>query len=984
MVKGAKPTSSAAPAKTAAPATAGKGGKPRQQDEKAIDETFEPLKLDIKGAQTAVVCLQSTEDSVLIRACDALFKYAEKSDANKLMLHEMGATDTLFTLTHHENQIVQRNATMVFGLLSAHPDIRRHLRKIDCIPHMISLLTPENEPLTNEFAVYWLRYMCSDYSTKSQVLSLNVLQPLIRLISEADPDIKFNSLSTIDHILDDFHARSLVRELNGIEPILNNLKSEFPQITETVCNCLQKLATDPFNRAVIRDIGGLDKMIDFIGIDETKDVHVHCLNALANLLEDTECLDLIQSNGGLKRLMQFVQDSVVPAVQAAAAKAIGRAARKPQNRKIFAEQDAERAMVFLLLSENDDVRIAACQALAVMAESMLSRETIRNNDGILTLVQMMQKENPRLREFSTLAMSNLTQSNPNNIRELQDQAGLDVLIGLLNDEKDTTKAYACVTLANCSTDQVVRNNILEKGLIKNLLAPLQASYELAQAKAAMILSAFGIDQKAREDILKNQAIIPHLVSLLKSNHDEVRRNTCFAITVLCVEQTIAIEILRNGALEIIRDLNTSESRKSKFTEMALQKILDSHLSAKYSYLGQLENNNITTDGFYDMGPVREGGKFLTIEELGTEEVNDRRPILLVYAPEKKTKIVIATPTETESVTSWSATTGGSYGDDIYRVPSSSDDILSTSATPVKGSESKEKLSTGVSGRNAKTPKSSSKEKEGKIRSKKDKTSDKRDSSEDKKHSERESSEANADLKAGYKQTIDQDFQMYLDEIRPQISKVPLSEQISTLARFVSEKMGGTISSDDVSTFGYEVAMNQLKAELHSNVVPIGRVRKGIHAQRAFLFKSLADRIGIPCTLTRGNYNRAWNEVVVGESSGYDEKFSLSIEDFRLHKLQKDSNQISIDYQNSIDKSTKYNPFEDQSIEHIRESLRKLEQTYLKTNNKQILIEKQIRNEKSVVFGVRYPAKTWIVDLLHEPGRLILANSSDARSYTILN
>lgn len=37
---------------------------------------------------------------------------------------------------------------------------------------------------------------------------------------------------------------------------------------------------------------------------------------------------MIQSNGGLKRLMQFVQDSTVPAVQAAAAKAIGRAARK--------------------------------------------------------------------------------------------------------------------------------------------------------------------------------------------------------------------------------------------------------------------------------------------------------------------------------------------------------------------------------------------------------------------------------------------------------------------------------------------------------------------------------------------------------------------------------------------------------------------------------------------------------------------------------
>ena len=59
-----------------------------------------------------------------------------------------------------------------------------------------------------------------------------------------------------------------------------------------------------------------------------------------------------------------------------------------QNRKIFAEQDAERAMIFILLSENDEVRVAACQALAVMAESMLSRETIRNN-GLSSRVELL-------------------------------------------------------------------------------------------------------------------------------------------------------------------------------------------------------------------------------------------------------------------------------------------------------------------------------------------------------------------------------------------------------------------------------------------------------------------------------------------------------------------------------------------------------------------------------------------------------------------
>lgn len=36
-----------------------------------------------------------------------------------------------------------------------------------------------------------------------------------------------------------------------------------------------------------------------------------------------------------------------------------------------------------------------------------------------------------------------------------------------------------------------------------------------------------------------------------------------------------------------------------------------------------------------MGPVKEGNKFLTIEELASQDVNDRRAILMVYAPETK-------------------------------------------------------------------------------------------------------------------------------------------------------------------------------------------------------------------------------------------------------------------------------------------------------------------------------------------------------------
>ena len=52
-------------------------------------------------------------------------------------------------------------------------------------------------------------------------------------------------------------------------------------------------------------------------------------------------------------------------------------------------------MVFLLLSENDEVRIASCQALAVMAESMLSRETIRNNGTFVPFPPLLEPFSPR-------------------------------------------------------------------------------------------------------------------------------------------------------------------------------------------------------------------------------------------------------------------------------------------------------------------------------------------------------------------------------------------------------------------------------------------------------------------------------------------------------------------------------------------------------------------------------------------------------------
>ena len=49
-------------------------------------------------------------------------------------------------------------------------------------------------------------------------------------------------------------------------------------------------------------------------------------------------------------------------------------------------------------------------------------------------------------------------------------------------------------------------------------------------------------------------------------------------------------------------------------------------------------------------------------------------------------------------------------------------------------------------------------------------------------------------------------------------------------------MGGPIDRGQLASFSWELALSQLKFELKSNIVPIGKIKYGIHYHRALLFK----------------------------------------------------------------------------------------------------------------------------------------------------
>ena len=126
------------------------------------------------------------------------------------------------------------------------------------------------------------------------------------------------------------------------------------------------------------------------------------------------------------------------------------------------------------------------------------------------------------------------------------------------------------------------------------------------------------------------------------------------------------------------------------------------------------------------------------------------------------------------------------------------------------------------------------------------------------------------------------FKSYIDDVRNSI--LPLADegsQIRLLAEFVFEKMGGAIPrgsfKSEMLVAGSDVLV---KKELQCNVVPIGRVTMGTSRHRALLFKALADRLAIPCSVVRGKYGRTYNEVFLSNIGKV--LIGLSLYDVMLH------------------------------------------------------------------------------------------------------
>nr|XP_016849786.1 PREDICTED: armadillo repeat-containing protein 3 isoform X4 [Anolis carolinensis] len=752
------------------------GKKLKKEVEPPPKDVFDPLCVESKKAATVVLMLNSPEEEVLSKACEALYKFAAKGEENKMTLLKLGAVEPLFKLVTHEDPIVRRNATMVMGIMASHNDVKKLLRQLDVTSAFIARLAPEEDVVIHEFASLCLAHMAVEYNSKVQIFEQGGLEPLIRLLGSPDPDVKKNCVECI---------YSMVQEFN--------------------------------------------------------DLHVEALGVVANCLEDVETVQLFQETGSLRKLLMFTEVSTLPDFQRNAARAIAKAANYSEIRKIFNEQEVEKCLVTLLRTNSDGTKIAASQAISAMCENLASKQTI-GTLGIPQLVQLLSSNNEEVKEAAATALANLTTAHLGNASAVAKANGIKPLINLLSIKRDGAVASAATVLSNLALQEPLRVSIQNHGVMAALVKPLNSTNSIVQSRAALVVAAVSCDAEARAK-LRNSGGLDPLVKLLHSKDKEVRRNACWAVMVCARDELTAAEMTKLGALDILEEINLSIGRKNNFSEAALDQILDHNLSQKYSQMGYLSCNNIISDGFYDYGQIKPGVKLLSLEELSGQELNDRRAIILINAKLPEPEPTTVTPADERAMQ-----------DGITGRIASSGALKKTSkekASPVEEKSESPARSSSIS-------KGSSREKG--SRKGKGKKDEEKPKEEDIEPAMPKIAEEVPE-KVVWLPPPDTTLQDYINEVSKTI--LPLAttkEQVVQLAQFVADKMGGPIERDKLHEFSWELHISEIEYELKCNVVPIGKINRGTFYHRALLFKVLADRIGVSCSLVRGEYNRAWNEV----------------------------------------------------------------------------------------------------------------------------
>lgn len=541
----------------------------------------------------------------------------------RLKTVELGGLRPVVELLRSEELEVAGKAAFCLACHALDSPVRLAVHILNGVKYLLSLMKTGDDIVVNNAALA-LSTVLQHVEAKDKLHSLKGMKVLIEFgLSSDNVDVQENAARAIAYAIEQEGNLKDLRRLEGIDKLIEMLaalpdtdRQPNDKVRQSASFALAISAFDSECRTEIRQKEGLRALSNCLASEEAR-VQEEALMALANCAFDIPCKQTIGALGGLKNGIGLLSNPELSVV-ANACVALSRLVFDFMSGLDFIEEDGV-AQLFEVLNNY-------CQSYSKYQEYKEQLE--ENPDAGIDPAEL-----PDLRLGRAILENCKSCAEQGNVRaSMREKEGFfPNMFAMIKHEDEIVSGMACQALANAAFDVEGRPMLLDMNAIPEFVRCLTYKDVDTQLSAARAIGNFALDSHGRKKVRESGAMAP-LVQQLQAKDEngkdaiEPRRAAILAIGKCASDRASAVELCDIGALsQLLSLMDTHWKQLGQAAEDAVERLLQKSQSAKLWLRGELDYEDMTSDGWFDMGV---GRPYTSLDSLETEEVNTNREVLL--------------------------------------------------------------------------------------------------------------------------------------------------------------------------------------------------------------------------------------------------------------------------------------------------------------------------------------------------------------------
>uniref|UniRef100_A0A8C0EXK2 Armadillo repeat containing 3 n=1 Tax=Bubo bubo TaxID=30461 RepID=A0A8C0EXK2_BUBBB len=749
----------------------------------------------------------------------------ETSPFDPLLIESKTAATVVLMLSSPEEEVLAKACDALYKFASKGDENKVTLLGLGAVEHLYKLISHE-DPVVRRNAIMVFGIMASNHDVRKLLRELDVTNSLIsQLAPEEDVVIHEFATLCLAHMAVEYTTKVQIFEQGGLEPLIRLLGSPDPDVKKNSVECIYLLVQDFQSRAAVRALNVIPPLLELLK-SEYPVIQLLALKTLEVISKDRETRIILGESKGLDCLLKILETNEFSDLHVEALAVLANCLEDVHTLQLIHQTGGlKKLLSFVGVSTVPSIQKNAAKAITRAAYDSENRKILNQEEVEKCLINLLEVDNDGVKVAASQAISAMCENLAS--KRAFGLQGIPQLVQLLSSDNEEVKEAAVTALANLTAASPSNASaVAEAEGIEPLVNTLNAQRDGAIANAATVLTNLAMQQPFRVNI-QSRGIMSVLEEPLRSTNSQVQSKAAFAVATFGCDADARTELRSAGGLgplvELLHSKNEEVRRNACWAVMVCAS--DELTAVELCRLGALdilEEINLST------------GCKNNFSEAALEKLLDNN------LSQKYSQMGYLSSSNI-------------IADGFYDCGQIKPGVKFLSLEELSMQELTDRRA--IIFINAKPQ-----EEKGKGKKEEEK------SKEVTQITPKVQDEINLENSCWLPPP---DF-ILLDYINDASKTIlPLMttrEQVMALAQFVADKMGGPVERDKLHDFSWELHISEIEFELKCNVVPIGKVKKGTFYHRALLFKVIADRIGIGCTLVRGKYNRAWNEVKLADAS----------------------------------------------------------------------------------------------------------------------